>query len=235
LNGILYLIPTSLGDDNYSKIFPPLNKEIINTLDHFIVEEIRTARRFLSSYKIVKPIQELIFFELNKFTKLEELDAMFDPLKRGIHTGLMSEAGLPGIADPGAVVVQLAHKNNIQVIPLIGPSSIFITLMSSGLSGQNFAFNGYLPIQPLERISRIKQLEARSKQEQQSQIFMETPFRNQKMLEDILKTCNNDTLLCIGADITLPTEFIKTQSIQEWKKTVPQINKRPAIFIIQKF
>jgi 16S rRNA (cytidine1402-2'-O)-methyltransferase len=177
-------------------------------------------------------LKNLVFFELNAHTPPSEYTSFLNPALMGTDIGIISEAGNPGIADPGAVIVKLAHEKNIQVIPLVGPASILLALISSGMNGQNFAFNGYLPIERTERIKKIQFLESRSKTEHQSQIFMETPYRNMKLLEDILNSCKPFTMLCIAVDITLENEFIKTKSIADWKKNIPQIDKRPAIFIV---
>ena len=178
------------------------------------------------------PIDEAVFFELNKHTSDSEIAAFIEPVLNGFDLGIMSEAGLPGIADPGAKIVSMAHKKKISVTPLTGPSSIIMALISSGLNGQNFTFNGYLPVKPQERVARIRELEKKAS-EGYAQIFMETPYRNQKMLESIISTCNNDTQLCIASDITLPTEMILTMRISEWKKKIPFINDRSVVFILQ--
>ncbi|NPA68882.1 MAG: SAM-dependent methyltransferase [Chlorobi bacterium] len=233
MKGKLYLIPTTLGDTGISEVIPRKVIDIINDLDYFIVENIRTARRYNRKVSETKNINDITFFELNKHTKPEDVASFLQPCFSGKSIGIISEAGNPGIADPGALAVNLAHKKNIDVVPLVGPSSILMALISSGMNGQNFAFNGYLPVKDNERIKKIQYLERKSKSENQSQIFMETPFRNTKMLNAVLQSCKNTTLLCIAADISLPTEFIKTKTIAEWKKQKPELNKRPAIFIIQ--
>lgn len=228
----IYLIPTTLGDSEISSVIPQNIKIIIEELDYFIVENIRTARRYIRKVSANKIIDNITFFELNKHTKASELSAYLQAAMEGNNIGIISEAGNPGIADPGADIVNIAHRKGIQVVPLVGPSSILLALISSGLNGQNFAFNGYLPIKQNERQKKIQFLEKRSKTENQSQIFMETPFRNMKMLDDIIASCRNNTLLCIATDITLNSEFIKTKTISEWKKSKPEINKRPTIFIL---
>jgi 16S rRNA (cytidine1402-2'-O)-methyltransferase len=232
MNGKLYLIPTTLGDGKIDKVLPEEVRFQLGTISHFIVENVRTARRFIKKAIPNKVIDELVFYELNGRTPPAEYSGFLNPALSGTDIGIISEAGNPGIADPGAVIVKLAHEKNIQVIPLVGPASILLALISSGMNGQNFAFNGYLPIERTERIKKIQFLESRSKTEQQSQIFMETPYRNMKLLEDLLNTCKTSTMLCIAVDITLETEFIKTKSIAAWKKNIPQIDKRPAIFIV---
>ena len=229
----LYLIPTSLGESDLKTIIPGHIQAIVENTNYFIVENIRSARRYIRKLSADKVIDDITFFELNKHTKANDISSFLQPILSGNDIGIISEAGNPGIADPGADVVKIAHRKNIQVIPLVGPSSILLALISSGLNGQNFAFNGYLPVKPPERIKKIQFLENRSKTENQSQIFMETPYRNMKMLDDILNNCKKSTLLCIASDITLETEFIKTKMIADWKKQNVQINKRPTIFILQ--
>ncbi len=230
----LYLIPTSLGETNFDRILPAYNTEIVTALRFFIVEDVRTARRFLKKANSSINIDELTFFVLNQHTSPEELSDFLKPLFAGNDMGVLSEAGCPAIADPGADVVAIAQRNNFNVVPLIGPSSILLSLMASGFNGQSFAFAGYLPIQPTERAKMLRKLEARAYSENQSQIFIETPYRNMKMLEEILQTCQPNTRLCIAADITLETEYIKTKTVKEWKKQLPELSKRPCIFLIYK-
>ncbi|MDL2290377.1 SAM-dependent methyltransferase [Paludibacteraceae bacterium OttesenSCG-928-F17] len=230
----LFLIPTSLGESPFEKLFPVYNTEVINGLKHFIVEDLRSARRFLKKVNSSIIIDELTFFELNQHTHSEEISSFLKPLQDGFDMGIISEAGCPAVADPGADVVALAQNKNFEVIPLVGPSSILLALMGSGFNGQSFAFNGYLPVQPNERIKALKKLEGRVYSENQTQLFIETPYRNMKMLEDILNHCQPNTLLCIAADITLETEFIKTKTVKEWKKKTPDLNKRPCIFLLYK-
>jgi len=229
----IYLIPSPIGTGAIDTVLPDYVKKIINKIDYYIVEDLRTARRFLKKAEIQTSIDDLKFMVLDKHTQHQELEAFLLPISKNKDIGIISEAGVPCIADPGAEIVNLAHKKNIRVIPLVGPSSILLALMASGLNGQNFAFAGYLPIQTRNRTEKIKLLENRSVKENQSQIFMETPYRNQKLLEDILKTCRSNTKLCIATDITLDTEFIKTKTVQEWKANMTDIHKRPTIFIIQ--
>ncbi|NOZ35719.1 MAG: SAM-dependent methyltransferase [Chlorobi bacterium] len=231
--GKIYLIPTTLGDSEISSVIPSNVVDVIENLNYFIVENIRTARRYIRKVSATKNIDKITFFELNKHTDISEISTYLNPCSQGNSIGIISEAGNPGIADPGAVVVKSAHQQNIEVVPLVGPSSILLALISSGMNGQNFAFNGYLPIKDNERIKKIQELERKSKSENQSQIFMETPFRNTKMLDAVLKTCRNNTLFCVAADITLSSEYIKTKTISEWKKQKPQINKRPTVFVLQ--
>jgi len=230
----LYLIPTSLGDCSFNKILPLYNTEIINNLKHFIVEDVRTARRFLKKTNQLIDIDSLTFYILNQHTTPEELSVFLHPMVEGNDMGVLSEAGCPAIADPGADVVAIAQKKNYTVVPLVGPSSILLSLMASGFNGQSFAFVGYLPIQPAERVKALKKLESRVYSENQSQIFIETPYRNMKMLEEILQTCQPNTLLCIAVDITLATEFIKTKSVKDWKTKLPELSKRPCIFLLYK-
>jgi len=229
----LYLIPTTLGTETNPDLFPPINLQIIKSLDHFIVENIRTARRFLRPLGYDNDFNQVRFFELNKHTSRSDLESYIHPLLNGINMGILSEAGAPAIADPGADIVSLAHKENIRIVPLIGPSSILLALMASGLNGQNFAFNGYIPVKNPMRKKEILALEEKSRRENQSQIFMEAPYRNQKLLEDILNSCHAETLLCIATDITMDSEFIQTKNISQWKKKIPDIQKRPTIFILQ--
>lgn len=228
----LYLIPNTLGDSPIENVIPAYNRTIIAGIKHFIVEDVRTARRFLKKVDADINIDELSFYVLNVRTSPEEMQACLKPLEQGFDVGVISEAGCPAIADPGADVVRIAQQKNCQVVPLVGPSSILLALMASGFNGQSFAFVGYLPIKQPERSASLKRLETRSMAENQSQIFIETPYRNMKMLEDIIAVCQADTNLCIAADITLPTEFIKTRTLREWKKSLPDLNKRPCIFIL---
>jgi 16S rRNA (cytidine1402-2'-O)-methyltransferase len=230
----LYLIPTSLGESAFDSILPPRNTQIVTDLKYFIVEDVRTARRFLKKANPAIDIDTLTFFVLNQHTSPEEISGFLKPMYAGNDMGVLSEAGCPAIADPGADVVAISQRNNFTVVPLVGPSSILLSLMASGFNGQSFAFVGYLPIQSDERSKALKKLESRAYSENQSQIFIETPYRNMKMLEEILKTCQPLTRLCIAVDITLETEVIKTKTIKEWKTQLPDLNKRPCIFILYK-
>ena len=230
----LYLIPTSLGETSFEKILPAYNTGIVSALKYFIVEDIRTARRFLKKMNPAIVIDHLTFYVLNQHTSPEEISGFLKPLYDGYDVGIISEAGCPAIADPGADVVAMAQTRQFKVVPLVGPSSILLALMASGFNGQSFAFAGYLPIQPNERTKALKKIENRAYTESQSQIFIETPYRNMKMLEDILISCQPTTKLCIAADITLETEFIQTKSLKDWRKQLPDLNKRPCIFIIYK-
>lgn len=232
VKGKLYLIPVTLGGDDYSAVIPAGTLEITRKLRHFAVEDIRSARRYLRLIDKGFPIDSSTFFELSEHSDKKDAESCLELLLNGSDLGLMSEAGLPGIADPGSMLVALAHKKNITVIPLSGPSSIILALVSSGMNGQTFTFNGYLPVKPEERIAKIKETEKRA-HEGTAQIFMETPYRNQKLLEAILSTCNNETELCIAADISLKTESIRTRKVGEWKKDHPQLKDRLVVFVLQ--
>ncbi len=232
MNGRIYLIPVTLGGDDFLKVIPEKVISLTRLLRYFIVEDIRSARRFLRLIDKEFPINDTVFFELNEHTDESDIAHYLDPVLKGSDTGLLSEAGLPGIADPGARIIALAHKKKITVTPLSGPSSILLALISSGLNGQNFTFNGYLPVKPAERQAKLRELEKKAG-EGFAQIFMETPYRNQKMMESIATTCNNDTMLCIAADITLPTESIRTMKISEWKRDLPSLNDKLVVFVMQ--
>ena len=232
--GVLYLIPTTLGDNAPLEVLPISVKKIIEQTDVFIVENEKTARRFIKKISSGKLQSSLQIFHLNKFTNALELPEFLEPCLKGINVGLLSEAGCPGVADPGADIVKLAHEKDIKVVPLVGPSSILMAMMGSGLNGQNFAFNGYLPIDKEERRKEIKRLERLSFDNNQSQIFIETPYRNNKLLEDLCNTLSANTQICVACDISLTTEFIKTKSTTEWKKNMVDLHKRPTIFIIHK-
>ncbi|GHT14934.1 S-adenosylmethionine-dependent methyltransferase [Bacteroidia bacterium] len=234
MSASLFLIPVTLGETAIPKVLPPYNKAVILSLGHFIVENERTARRFLKQTEPDIDIDVLTFYTLNKHTSKEELSGFLKPIADGHSVGIISEAGCPAIADPGADIVAIAQQKNIRVIPLVGPSSILLALMASGFNGQSFAFQGYLPIDNDQRIKTLKNLELRVYSENQTQLFIETPYRNGKLVEDILKTCKPATKLCIAADITLESEFIKTKSIMEWKKQIPELSKRPCIFALYK-
>jgi len=226
------MIPITLGETPINQVIPEFNNNIINEIDVYIVENIKTARRFLKRAGILKPINELSFFELNKKTKITELPTFLNPIAEGKNIGVLSEAGCPGIADPGADIVALAQQQKIKVVPLIGPSSILLALMASGFNGQSFCFNGYLPKDQKDRTRKLKELEKTAKNRQQTQLFIETPYRNTHVLEDLLKNCFSSTKLCIAIDITLPSEQIYTKTIEEWKKTKINLQKRPCIFLI---
>jgi len=232
--GKLYLIPTTLGDIAPEEVLPQTVKRAIDFITDYIVENEKTARKFIKQIHPEKAQPSLRISLLNKHTEEKEYTAMLQPCLEGKNVGLMSEAGCPGVADPGAVIVKLAHEKGIQVVPLVGPSSILLAMMGSGMNGQSFAFNGYLPIDKSEKKSALKNLERLSSEKNQSQIFIETPYRNNKLLEDILQALQNSTRLCIATDITLPTEYIKTLTVNDWKKTKVDLHNRPTIFIIQK-
>lgn len=230
----LYLIPVTLGDTSVEKVLPIYNKEIIMGIRHFIVEDVRSARRFLKKVEKSIDIDSLTFYPLNKHTSPEAISGYLKPLIAGESMGVISEAGCPAVADPGADVVAIAQRKSLKVVPLVGPSSIILSVMASGFNGQSFAFHGYLPIEPSERAKRIKALEQRIYVEDQTQLFIETPYRNNKMMEDILKNCRPQTKLCIASNITCDGEYIKTRTIKEWQGKLPDLSKIPCIFLIYK-
>ncbi|WP_299216438.1 SAM-dependent methyltransferase [uncultured Dokdonia sp.] len=232
--GKLYLIPTTLGETSALEVIPLSVKKVIELVDHYIVENEKTARRSIKAISPGKSQPKLQIKLLNKYTDELELPSYLDPCFEGVSVGLLSEAGVPGIADPGADVVKIAHQKGIQVVPLVGPSSILMAMMSSGMNGQNFAFNGYIPIEQKQRKMELKRLEKLSFDTGQSQLFIETPYRNDKMLQDIVSSVHADTRICVACDITLPTEFILTKPASYWKENMPNLHKRPAIFIIHK-
>ena len=232
--GKLYLIPTDLGENPTHEVLPIAIPNLIKTLNHFIVENEKTARRFIKKTNPEKEQALLRLKLLNKFTEPNDMIHFLDVCREGKSVGLLSEAGCPAIADPGADIVKLAHQNNIQVVPLVGPSSIILALMGSGMNGQSFAFNGYLPIDKHERKTELKRLEKLSFDQNQTQLFIETPYRNNKMLEDLCATLHPHTRVCVACDITLPTEYIKTHTVNDWKHVKVDLHKRPAIFIIHK-
>ncbi len=232
--GTLYLIPTTLGDTaETADVIPVKINTIINQIDEYIVENEKSARHYLKKVGIQKPLQEIILHPLNQHTPSQDISGYLRSIAEGKNIGIISEAGCPGVADPGAEVVAIAHERNIKVVPLVGPSSILLSLMASGFNGQSFTFHGYLPKERPDRIKKLKELE-KAAQKQQTQLFIETPYRNTHLLEDMLSTCDGSTRLCIACDITLPTEFIKTKRIAEWRKQLPDINKKPTIFLIYK-
>jgi 16S rRNA (cytidine1402-2'-O)-methyltransferase len=234
LKGKLYLIPTTLGEMNPHDVLPQTVKRAIDFIEDYIVENEKTARKFIKSIHPEKVQNSLRISSLNKRTEVSEYNSMIAPCLNGLNVGLMSEAGCPGVADPGAVIVKIAHENGIQVVPLVGPSSILLAMMGSGMNGQSFAFNGYLPIDKGDKKTALKNFENLSNTKNQSQIFIETPYRNNKLLEDLLQTLQPNTQLCIATDITLPTEFIKTFRVADWKKIKVDLHNRPTIFIIHK-
>ncbi|MGP1621349.1 MAG: SAM-dependent methyltransferase [Candidatus Cryptobacteroides sp.] len=231
-NGKLYLIPSPLGENDPKEVIPQPTLQLLQTIKKYVVEESRTVRRYLSKAGLKGHIAELELHELNEHTNEAQVEQMILLFADNHNVGLITEAGLPAIADPGARLVELCHKHNIEVVPMTGPSSLMLALMSSGLNGQSFAFVGYLPAKTEERRNAIKNIEKRSLTEQQTQIFIETPYRNDSLLTDLLSICRTSTKLCIAADLTLDTQFIKTKSISEWKKSVPVIGKRPCVFVI---
>ncbi len=231
--GNLYLIPCTLGDTPPLEVLPLLVKKTVENTNHFIVEHEKNARRFIKSIDSKKNQAGLVIQEINKFTNEDEIPQMLSPCLEGYNVGVISDAGCPGIADPGANVVMEAHRKGIRVIPLVGPSSILMAMMASGFNGQNFAFNGYLPIEKGERKSAIKRLEKLSIEFDQSQSFIETPYRNNQLLESLIKTLHGETMLCIACDITLSSEFIRTATVNEWKKIKVDLHKRPTLFILQ--
>lgn len=234
MTGKLYLIPTTLGETEPLEVMPISVKKVVEQIDHYIVENEKSARKFIKKIAPKKSQPSLTIMLLDKFAQEVETRKYLDICSEGFNVGLLSEAGVPAIADPGATIVKLAHQKNIQVVPLVGPSSILLAMMSSGFNGQNFAFNGYLPIENSERKKAIKELEKVSIDKNQSQIFIETPYRNQKMFLELLRILTPNTQLCIATDITLQTEFIKTLSVNDWKSHTIDLHKRPTIFIIQK-
>jgi 16S rRNA (cytidine1402-2'-O)-methyltransferase len=234
LFGTLFVLPTTLGGESITDVIPEFVLAQTKQLTHFVVENVRTARRYLSRLGMPVPITDLHFEELNEHTSFQEVPKLLVPLLNGISVGLISEAGVPAMADPGASLVALAHAKGVKVVPLTGPSSIVLALMGSGLNGQNFAFVGYLPIKEDARARRIKQLEQRSKIEKQAQFFIETPYRNNKLMESMLSTLHPQTLLHVSTDLTMQTEFICTKTVGEWRNSkMPNLHKRPSIFGIQ--
>lgn len=232
--GNVYLIPCTLGDTSPLEVLPLLVKKAVEHIDHYVVEHEKTARRFIKNITPKKSQPDLHFSLINKFTDATEIPSMLTPCFEGHDIGIISDAGCPGIADPGASVVHEAHRKGLKVVPLVGPSSILLAMMASGFNGQNFAFNGYLPIDKRDRRKEIKRLERLSHEHNQSQLFIETPYRNNQLLESLLNTLHPESFLCVACDITLPTEYIKTQTVQQWKNTNVDLNKRPTLFIIQK-
>lgn len=233
--GVIYMIPCPISDERgVWDVLPKANLDVMNSLDYFIVENTRSARRFLSKAGVERRIEELEFVELNEHTtSAAEIEKMLKPVLAGRSAGVISEAGVPGVADPGADIVALAHRKGVRVVPLVGPSSILMSVMASGLNGQSFAFVGYIPVKDGERAKRIKELERRAKEENQAQLFIEAPYRNIKLFEALVKSLAPKLRLTIAADITSPAEYIKTLTVEEWRKQgVPDIAKRPTIFIL---
>ncbi|NOS98990.1 MAG: SAM-dependent methyltransferase [Methylotenera sp.] len=231
--GTLYLIPVTLGDDNITHVLPPEVVAIAQNLETFVVESEKSARHFLSTIKTAKPVRELTLNLLNEHTEDKAVAALLAPLLAGQDLGLMSDAGCPGVADPGAKLVELAHQKGIRVVPFVGPSSILLSLMASGLNGQQFAFLGYLPVDKTQRNLKLKEIEKRSLTHKETQLFIETPYRNQHMLEALLSVCQPNTRLCVACDISLATEMIVTKTIANWKKSpLPDLHKRPTVFLL---
>ena len=231
--GTLYLIPVTLGGDHLQAVLPAQVIEITHSLDTFVVENEKSARQFLSLVKTAKPVRELTLLTLNEHTSEKEMPPLLTPLLQGRDVGLISEAGCPGIADPGADLVKLAHQKGIQVVPLVGPSSILLALMASGMNGQRFTFLGYLPAEKSGRIQKIREIEKRSQQHGETQIFIEAPYRNQHLLQDILESCRPETRLGIACNISLENELIQSKSIADWKKsTLPDLHKQPTVFLL---
>ena len=231
--GILYLIPTPLGENPPLEVLPLTVKKIIEDQNHFIIENEKAARRFIKKIAPNKNQDQLIMYPLNKFITPEETESYLDQCKAGISMGLFSDAGCPGIADPGSVIVAKAHRLGIQVKPIVGPSSLILAMMSSGMNGQNFAFNGYLPIEQKKRRQAIIKFEKKAIKDNQAQLFIETPYRSDSLLNELLKVLLSNTLLCVGCDLSLKNEYIKTLTISQWKNEKANLNKRPCIFIIE--
>ena len=230
----LYLLPVTLGDTPVETVLPSYNKEVILGIRHFIVEDVRSARRFLKKVDREIDIDSLTFYTLNKHTSPEDISGYLKPLEAGNPMGVISEAGCPAVADPGADVVAIAQRKNLRVVPLVGPSSIILSVMGSGFNGQSFAFHGYLPIDASERTNTIKKLEGRIYSEHQTQLFIETPYRNNKLAEELIRTCRPSTKLCIASNITCEDEYIHTRPVKEWAGKVPDLSKKPTIFLIYK-
>jgi len=231
--GALYLIPVPLGPVAPEDSLPANVLATIRPINHFVVEQAKTARAFLKQVGTNRPLQELQLEELNEHTKAEALDRLLTPLRDGLDVGLLSEAGCPAVADPGANLVALAQKENIRVVPLIGPSSLLLALMASGLNGQRFAFQGYLPAKEGERAKALRDLESESRKRQQTQLFIETPYRNRQMFDSILQSCQPGTRLCVATDLSLAGESVLTRTIKQWQKqTPPEMERRPTVFLL---
>ena len=228
----IYLVPNLIAPDTADQVVTNQVRQAIKEVDHYLVENVRNARRYISSLKI-KPVEPLQFTLLNKHTSPKEIEEMVQPLKEGYSVGIISDAGCPGIADPGSLVVAWGHKHGIPIVPLVGPSSILLALMASGMNGQSFEFRGYLPIESSERKKAIKQLESESLKISKTQIFMETPYRNQALFEDLLRHCHSQTRLCVARDLTSHNQFIATRSVAQWKSSLPDLHKKPTIFLMQ--
>lgn len=232
MKGKLYLIPSPLGDYDPEVVIPAPTLDLLQRIGCYVVEEVRTARRYLSRAGLKGHIHELEFHELNEHTSAAEVERLVALFDDGRNVGLISEAGLPAVADPGSALVALCHRHGIEVVPQVGPSSLMMALMASGLNGQSFTFCGYLPAKTEERRSAIKSIEKTSQSKRQTQIFIETPYRNEAMFSDLLQSCRPSTRICIAADITMSDEFIRTKTVAEWKKENPIIGKRPCVFLM---
>jgi len=230
-NGKVFLIPTIIADDTQASVIPDQVRQVLPNIRHFLAEEVRTARRYLSSLKIYPTIETLHFEILNKDTPPQNLTGFFEPVFRGEHLGILSESGCPGVADPGALAVKFAHENGIQVVPLVGPSSLLLALMASGLNGQHFAFHGYLPIDSKESATAIKAFEKESNAKGQTQLYIETPYRNNQVMANLLKNLGDETLLCVALDVTGANETIRTCTVKKWKSLKVDLPKNPAIFL----
>jgi len=230
-HGKLFLIPTVIADETQQAVIPASVTNTLKDIQHFLAEDVRTARRYLSSLKIYPSIEPLQFNVLNKDTRADDLHDLFGPIREGKDIGVLSESGCPGVADPGALAARYAHQHGIRVVPLTGPSSILLALMASGLTGQNFAFHGYLPIDAKESADAIRTFEKESRTKNQTQIFIETPYRNNTIITNLLKALHEDTLLCIAIDITGKDESIRTKPVKAWKKDKPDLPKSPAVFL----
>jgi len=232
MSGTLYLLPVPLGESSLEQVIPHYVLGLLNRIDNYAVEDLRSARRYLKKAGISKALDDLHFYLLNEHTTEADLSPLLEVLKTGDTLGIMSEAGVPAVADPGTRLVDLAHRNDIPVVPLVGPSSILMALMASGMNGQNFRFHGYVPIKKPQRLNFLKQIERQSRETNSTQIFMETPYRNMSLLEDILRACNDETRICVAAEITLPGEMIKTKTVRDWRKEIPDLHKRPSVFLM---
>lgn len=230
--GTLYLIPTLLGEGDIAWVIPTAVKQCIADLSYYIVENPKAARKFLRQVDCNLSLQEIKMQALDEHTQPKNFIDFLAPLLSGNNVGLLSEAGCPAVADPGAGLIRIAHQRNIRVVPLVGPSSVLLALMASGLNGQRFMFHGYLPVERNKRIIKIIQLERESVREDQTQIFIETPYRNQRLLEALIQNCQNNTNLCIASNITLANEQIRTKTVKEWKQTAPKVDKELVIFLL---
>lgn len=232
MKGRLFLIPSPLGDNDPAEVIPAGVLSMLPSISTYVVEAVRTARRYLSAAGLKGHVQDIEFHELNEHTTPEEVEALMKLFDDGRDVGLITEAGLPAVADPGAQLVRLCHRHGVEVVPMSGPSSLMLALMASGLNGQSFAFLGYLPAKTEERRQALRSIEKHSSTARQTKIFIETPYRNDSLLADILSVCRADTEVCIAANITMPDAFIRTKTAGEWKKSVPTVGKRPCVFLI---